>query len=306
MNNAPRARHLAVAIFAAFVSFTSASGQNAPSLKVMISGGFRAAYEELVPKFELKTGLTIVTAYGGSMGNAPNAIPNRLESGESADLVILASSALEELVKKHKVIPGTRMDLAQSIIAMAVRAGAPKPDISTLEGLKRTLLAARSIAYSDSTSGVYLSTELFQRLGIIDAIRSKCMRINDGMVGTVIARGDAEIGFQQLSELLPIAGIDIVGPIPSEAQKMTVYSGGVAVHSKQPAVAKQLLQFLASPEAAATIKRSGMQPVSECQTTSGNSNFARFTSNTKLSPFLIVCRIRNGNCQFGWLRGWQK
>jgi len=285
MNNAPRARYLAVAIFAAFVSFAFARGQNAPSLKVMISGGFRAAYEELVPKFELKTGFTIVTAYGGSMGNAPNAIPNRLESGESADLVILASSALEELVKKHKVIPGTRVDLAQSIIAMAVRAGAPKPDISTLEGLKRTLLAARSIAYSDSTSGVYLSTELFRRLGITDAIRSKCMRINVGMVGTVIARGDAEIGFQQLSELLPIAGIDIVGPIPSEAQKMTVYSGGVAVHSKQPAVAKQLLQFLASPEAAATIKKSGMQPVSECQTTSGNSNFARFTSNTKVSPF---------------------
>jgi molybdate transport system substrate-binding protein len=271
MNNAPRARHLAVAIFAAFVWFTSASGQNAPSLKVMISGGFRAAYEELVPKFELETGLTIVTAYGGSMGNAPNAIPNRLESGESADLVILASSALEELVKKHKVIPGTRVDLAQSIIAIAVRAGAPKPDISTLEGLKRTLLAAKSIAYSDSTSGVYLSTELFQRLGIADAIRSKCMRIDVGMVGTVIARGDAEIGFQQLSELLPIAGIDIVGPIPSEAQKMTVYSGGVVVTSEQVAMAKQFLLFLASPEAAAAIKKSGMQPASEQPTTTGNS-----------------------------------
>jgi molybdate transport system substrate-binding protein len=236
----------------------------------MISGGFRAAYQELVPEFERKTGYAIVTAYGASIGNAPNAIPNRLQSGESADVVILASSALEELVKKRKVIPGTRVDLARSVIAMAVRAGAPKPDISTLEGLKRTLLAAKSIAYSDSTSGVYLSTELFQQLGIADAIRSKCMRIDVGMVGTVIARGEAEIGFQQLSELLPIAGIDIVGPIPSEAQKMTVYSGGVAVHSKQPAVAKQLLRFLASPEADATIKKSGMEPVSE-PLTSGDS-----------------------------------
>jgi molybdate transport system substrate-binding protein len=261
----------AVAIVAAFVSFTSASGQNSPSLKVMISGGFRAAYEELVPEFERKTGHTIVTAYGGSMGNARNAIPNRLQRGESADVVILAGSALEELVKKHKVIPGTRVDLARSIIAMAVRAGAQKPDISTLEGLKRTLLAAKSIAYSDSTSGVYLSTELFQRLGIGDAIRSKCMRIDVGMVGTVIARGDAEIGFQQLSELLPISGIDIVGPIPSEDQKITVYSGGVAVHSKQPAIAKQFLRFLASPEAEATIKKSGMEPVSEGITTKGNS-----------------------------------
>jgi len=173
----------------------------------MISGGFRAAYEELVPEFERKTGYTIVTSYGASMGNAPNAIPNRLQSGEAADVVILASSALEELVNKHEVIPGTRVDLARSIIAMAVRAGAQRPDISTLEGLKRTLLAAKSIAYSDSVSGVYLSTELFQRLGIADAIRTKCIRIDIGMVGTAIARGDAEIGFQQLSELLPIARV---------------------------------------------------------------------------------------------------
>jgi len=271
MIDAPRARHLAVAIFAGFASFISASGQNAPSLKIMISGGFRAAYEELVPEFERKTGHTIVTAYGGSMGNAPNAIPNRLQRGEPADVVILASSGLEELVKQHRVIPDSRVDLARSVIAMAVRAGAQKPDISTLEGLKRTLLAAKSIAYSDSTSGVYLSTELFQRLGVADAIRRKCMRIDVGMVGTVIARGDAEIGFQQLSELLPIAGIDIVGPIPSEAQKITLYSGGVVVHSKQPAVAKQFLRFLASHEADATIKKSGMEPVSEQLTTSGNS-----------------------------------
>src|SRR5882672_2253555 len=263
MNRLPEPRRLAVAIGMALLSFASASGQNAPSLKVMISSGFRAAYEGLVPELERQIGHTFVTVYGGSMGNAPSTIPNRLQSGESADVVILATSALEELVEKHKVIPGTRVDLARSLIAMAVRAGAQKPDISTLEGLKRTLLAAKSIAYSGSTSGVYLSTELFQRLGIADEIRSKCIRIDTGMVGTVIARGDAEIGFQQVSELLPIAGIDIVGPIPPEGQKITVYSGGVVVNSKQRAIAKQFLRFLASPEAAATIKKSGMQPVSE-------------------------------------------
>jgi molybdate transport system substrate-binding protein len=274
----PGRRRLAVAIVAAFVSFASARGQDTPSLKVMISGGFRAAYQELVPEFERKTEYAIVTAYGGSMGNAPNAIPNRLQSGESADVVILASSALEELVKNHKVIPGTRVDLARSVIAVAVRAGAPKPDISTLEGLKRTLLAAKSIAYSDSVSGVYLSTELFPRLGIAEAIRSKCKRIDIGMVGTVIARGDAEIGFQQLSELLPIAGIDIVGPIPREAQKITVFSGGVVVNSKQPAIAKQFLLFLASPEAAAAIKKSGMQPASEPLTTGNSGLLSHATS----------------------------
>jgi molybdate transport system substrate-binding protein len=271
MNCLSESRRFAAAIGMALLSFASASGQNAPSLKVMISSGFRAAYEELVPEFERKTGHTIVTVYGGSMGNAPSTIPNRLQSGEPADVVILATSALDELVEKQKVVPGTQVDLARSLIAMAVRAGAQKPDISTLEGLKRTLLAAKSIAYSDSTSGVYLSTELFQRLGIADEIRSKCIKIDTGMVGTVVARGDAEIGFQQMSELLPIAGIDIVGPIPPEGQKITVYSGGVVVNSKQQAIAKQFLRFLSSPEAAATIKKSGMQPVSESLTTNGNS-----------------------------------
>jgi molybdate transport system substrate-binding protein len=262
MNRSLRPGRLAVAIVSALLSFATASGQNAPSLKVMISPGFRAAFEQLVPEFEKKAGQTIATVYGASMGNAPDAIPNRLQNGESADVVILATSALEELVKKNRVIPGTRVDLARSGIAMAVRAGAQKPDISTLEALKRTLLAAKSIAYSDSVSGVYVSTELLPRLGIADAIRSKCIKV-DGMVGPAIARGDAEIGFQQLSELLPIAGIDIVGPIPPEAQKITTFSGGVAVNSKEPEIAKQFLHFLASPEAAAAIKKSGMQSALE-------------------------------------------
>ena len=264
MNRAPQLGRFAVAIVAALLSFAPARGQNAPSLKVMISPGFTAAYEQLVPEFERKTGNTIATAYGASMGKAPTAIPNRLENGESADVIILAGSALEELVKKNKVVPGTRVDLARASIAMAVRAGAQKPDISTLEELRRTLLAAKSIAYSDSVSGVYVSTELFQRLGIADTIRSKCIKV-DGMVGAAIARGDAEIGFQQMSELLPVAGIDIVGPIPPEVQKITTFSGGVAVNSKEPEIAKQFLRFLASPEAAATIKKSGMQPVLEPQ-----------------------------------------
>jgi len=262
MNRPLQLGRLTIAIVAAILSFASVSGQNAPSLKVMISPGLKAAYEKLVPEFERKTGHTIVTVYGASMGSAPDAIPNRLQSGESADVVILASTALEELMKKDKVIPGTRVDLARAFIAVAVRAGAPKPDISTLESLKRTLLAAKSIAYSGSVSGVYVSTELFQRLGIADAIRSKCIRVDTEMVGTVVARGDAEIGFQQLSELLPIAGIEILGPIPQEVQKITTFSGGVAVNSKEPEIAKQFLQFLASPEAAATIKKSGLEPVS--------------------------------------------
>jgi len=230
-------------------------------LKVMTSGGFTAAYRELVPEFERRTGHKIVTAYGASMGNATDSIPNRLQRGEAADLVILSSPALAELVKQGKVVPGSRVDLAESIIGMAVRAGAAKPDISTVEALKRTLVSANSIAYSDSASGVYLSTELFPRLGIADKIRSKCKRIESEMVGTVIARGDAEIGFQQMSELLPISGIDVVGPLPAAVQKVTVFSGGVIVGAHQPEIAAQLLRFFASPEAAGAIGRSGLRPI---------------------------------------------
>jgi molybdate transport system substrate-binding protein len=230
-------------------------------LKVMTSGGFTAAYRELVPEFERRTGHKIVTAYGASMGNAADSIPNRLQRGEAADLVILSSPALAELVKQGKVVPGSRVDLAESIIGMAVRAGAAKPDISTVEALKRTLVSANSIAYSDSASGVYLSTELFPRLGIADKIRSKCKRIESEMVGTVIARGDAEIGFQQMSELLPISGIDVVGPLPAAVQRVTVFSGGVIVGAHQPEIAAQLLRFFASREAAGAIGRSGLRPI---------------------------------------------
>ena len=235
----------------------------AAELKVMTSGGFTEAYRHLVPEFERKTGHKVVTAYGASMGNTPDSIPNRLQRGEPADVVILASSALDELVRQGKVVPGTRVDLARSTIGMAVRAGAAKPDISTVEKLKRALLGARSIAYSGSASGTYLSTELFPRLGIADQIRSKCKRIDGEMVGTVVARGEAEIGFQQISELLPISGIDIVGPLPPDVQRITIFSGGVTVTAGEPAIAMQLIRFLASPEAAKTVKKSGLSPMSE-------------------------------------------
>jgi molybdate transport system substrate-binding protein len=254
-----------------------ASGTSGSDVKVMTSGGFTAAYRELAPEFERKTGYKIVTSYGASMGNTTDSIPSRLQRGESADVVILASPALAELMKQGRVVPGSRVDLAESTIGMAVRAGMAKPDISTVEALKRTLVAANSIAYSDSASGVYLSTELFPRLGIADKIRSKCKRIEGEMVGTVIARGDAEIGFQQMSELLPIAGIEIVGPLPASVQKVTVFSGGVTVGAQQPEIATQLLRFFASPEAAGVIGRTGLRPMccslprSSVRTTSGGA-----------------------------------
>ena len=160
-------------------------------------------------------------------------------------------------------MPGSRVDLVRSSIGVAVRAGAPKPDISSVEALKRTLLGAKSIAYSASASGVYLSQELFPRLGIADQIKAKCHRIANEPVGAVVARGDAEIGFQQISELLPVAGIDYVGPLPPDVQKVTVFSAGVAVGAKHPEAARALIKFLASPAVVPAITKSGLEPLDD-------------------------------------------
>jgi molybdate transport system substrate-binding protein len=143
---------------------------------------------------------------------------------------------------------------------MAVKAGAPKPDISTVDALKRTLLAAKSIAYSDSASGVYLSTELFPRLGIAEQIKGKSRKIEADPVGGVVATGEFEIGFQQISELSPVKGIEIVGELPPGAQKVTVFAAGIPVTAKNPEAAKALIQWLASPAAFASIKKSGLEP----------------------------------------------
>jgi molybdate transport system substrate-binding protein len=233
----------------------------ADEIRVMTSGAFTAPYLQLIPEFERTNHIQIVTAYGASMGNAPDSIPRRIERGEPVDVVILAAGALDELIKQGKVVTGSRVDLVRSSIGMAVRARASKPDISSVDALKRTLLAAKSIAYSASASGVYLSQEMFQRLGIADQIRGKCKRIASEPVGAVVARGDAEIGFQQISELLPVPGIDYVGPLPPEVQKVTVFSAGVAVGAEQPDAARALIKFLASPAAVGAIKKSGLEPV---------------------------------------------
>jgi len=233
----------------------------AQDVNVMTSGAFTAALTELTPDFERAAGAKLKTVYGGSMGGAPDTIPNRLAWGEAADVVILASTALDDLIAKGKVVAGSRVDLVRSAIGVAVRAGAPKPDISSVDALRRTLLSAKSIAYSSSASGTYLSTELFPKLGIADRIAPKSRRIETEPVGVVVARGDAEIGFQQISELRPVKGIDIVGPLPRDAQRVTIFSAGIAASSTQPAAARRLIEFLSSPAAAVAITRSGLEPM---------------------------------------------
>jgi len=234
---------------------------DAAEVRVMISGGLSAAYNTLVPEFERSTGHKVLTAYGPSMGTTVNAIPVRLERGEGADVVIMVGYALGDLVSQGKVKADSRVDLVNSLIGIAVKAGAPRPDISSPEALRRALLAAKSIAYSDSASGVYISTEMFQRLGIGEEMKDKARKIPAEPVAGVVARGEAEIGLQQFSEMLPIPGIDIVGPLPPELQKITVFSAGIASVSKEPDAGKALIKFLASPAARDTIVKSGLEPI---------------------------------------------
>jgi molybdate transport system substrate-binding protein len=238
-----------------------AGASRAAEIKVMNSGGFTAAYKELAPDCERASGNKVDTAWGASMGTAPDAIPMRLSRGEPADVLIMAAPALDELIRQGKAVPGSRVDLARSTIAMAVKSGAPKPNIATVDAFERALAEAQSIAYSASASGVYLSTEVFPRLKNGPEIMAKSRKILSERVGTVVARGEAEIGFQQLSELLPIEGIDIVGPLPAELQRVTVFSAGLAANAKEPDAAKALIACLAGPAAASAISKSGLDPV---------------------------------------------
>jgi molybdate transport system substrate-binding protein len=233
----------------------------AAEIKVVTSGTFRAAYLELVPEYEQATNHKLVTEFGASMGTTYTAIPMRLDRGEAIDVVIMFAPALSDLIKHGKVRADSAVDLVRSGIGMAVQAGASRPDISTVDALKRALLAAKSIAYSDSDSGVYLSTELFPKLGIADQLKGKSRKIEGKPVGEVVAMGEVEIGFQQISELLPLKGIDIVGELPPGAQRVTVCAAGIPATSKHPEAAKALIRWLASPAAYPAIKKSGLAPL---------------------------------------------
>lgn len=230
-------------------------------LRVMTSGAFTAAYIELIPQLELLTKKKLVTA-ATSIGIGETSIPNRLRRGEAVDVVIVADGVLVGFIKEGLIMADSYTPVARSAIGMAVRKGAPKPDLSSVEALKRTLLQAQSIAYSASVSGEYLTKELFQRLGIAGQVMSKSRLIGGGeRVGAVVARGEAEIGFQQISELLPVPGIDHVTPLPPEVQKISVFSAGVAATTRDADGANAIVRFLASPEAARAITKSGLEPI---------------------------------------------
>lgn len=229
-------------------------------LTVMVSGAFEPAMRKLAPEYERRSGVHLIIVTGPSMGATYNAIPQRLDRQEPADVVILARESLDRLSATGKVRPESVRDLVLSPIAVAVKAGAPVPDISTPQALRETLLRVRSIAYSDSASGVYVSTILFPRLGIADAMAGKARKIEATPVGLIVARGAAEIGFQQLSELKPITGITIIGLLPGELQKITRFSAGIVAYSANGEEGERLIAFLRSRYAQRIQIDSGLQP----------------------------------------------
>jgi molybdate transport system substrate-binding protein len=252
-------KYISCAPALAIVVVASLTAQ-AQDVRAMVSGGFSAAYKLLVPQFEKTHATHVESVFGPSMGTTTGAIPARLSHGEPAEVVIMARPALDELATRGDVVEGSQVDLARSRIAMAVRKGAAVPDIKSVAAFRRALLQARSVAYSDSASGVYIANELFKRLGIEKDMAPRSRRVAATPVGEIVARGEVEIGFQQLSELLPVPGIAVVGPIPEELQLVTVFSAGIVTKSPSQEAGRALIRFLASPAACEVIERTGMEP----------------------------------------------
>jgi molybdate transport system substrate-binding protein len=224
-------------------------------MRVLCTNGLKTVMLDLAPEFERAIGTKAVITWGSA-----NGLLQELEAGAGGDLAILTAEAIDDLIKEGKVVAGSRVDLARSGIGVAVRKGAPKPDIGSSDALRRVLLAAKSVAHSKTgMSGIYFPTVL-ARLGIADEMKPKIVTPEPGTpVGEVVAKGGAEIGVQQISELLPVAGIEIVGPLPAALQRITIFSAGVLVAAKEPDAARALVQFVATASRP-LLKDKGLEP----------------------------------------------
>jgi molybdate transport system substrate-binding protein len=240
---------VALALIAPAVSFAQ--------LNVITSGGFAEPLRAILPDFQKATGITVITARGQSQGGGPNAIGAQLRRGMPADVVIMAREGLNELIAESRIVTGTEVDLAQTPLGVSVRAGAPKPNINTVEAFRQTLLQAKSITFPSSTTGIYMMTKLFPQLGIADILAGKIT--HTGVAD--VANGNAELAIQPVSELLHVEGTEFVGTIPSEIQYISVFSCAAVQGGKQLDASNRLIAFLRSEKAKAAIRNSGMEPV---------------------------------------------
>ena len=251
----PKSINLIVTAAAAAATLMLAATAQAAEIKVLSTQATQDAYEELVPQFEKATGHKVTTVFSGNVD-----ANKRLAAGETYDLLIMSAPSIDEHIKGGKVVPGSKVDLAKSGVGVAVKTGAPKPDISTTEALKKTVLAAKSIGYSTGPSGNYIIS-LFDKMGIADQVKGKLKQTPTGVfVGSIIASGEVEIGFQQVSELSHYAGVDYVGPLPADVQRFTTFSSGIMAGAKEADAAKALVKFITAPAAAAAYTKRGMEP----------------------------------------------
>jgi len=243
---------LAKFIVAALIGINAAQ---AAEVKVMAANAVKEAFVELVAAFEKSSGHKVITIWGGTEG-----LGKRISGGEVVDIIIIAAPNIDKLIQEGKLIAGSRADIAKSGVGIAVRTGLPKPDISSAEAVKRAVLAANSVAYSSGPSGFYVA-DLLKKMGIADQIKDKVRQPPSGVqVGELVARGEADLGFQQISELIHVKGIDYLGPLPADIQNMTVYSAGLHMAAPAPDAARALVKFLTAPEARPIIKKIGMDP----------------------------------------------
>jgi molybdate transport system substrate-binding protein len=254
-----RARNAIVVIIATLLMCPLAASAQ---LKVLISGGFSGPYEKLLPEFERTTGIKVTTGSGSSQGTGPQTIGAQLARGVPTDVVILSREGLTELIAAHRIAAGTDVDLARTPIGVAVRAGAAKPDVSTVEAFKQVVLKARLVAVPSSTSGIFLRDEVFPRLGIADKVRFKLTPRGTG-AAAMVAAGEADIGLLPVSEILHAPGVDFAGTLAEEIQLNQVFAAAVVAGSKDVEAAKRLIAFLASERASGTIRSSGMEPLAK-------------------------------------------
>ncbi len=240
-----------------FVAAVLCSTQALAQVKVVMSGGFATAFQNALPQFELETGIAVITGSGSSQGTGPQTIAAQLRRGVPADMVIMSREGLNDLIAEGRIVAGTDIDLAQSPLGLAVRAGAPQPDISTVDAFKQTLLNARSIIVA-STTGVYLTTTLFPRLGVDSKAVKVSTRFGESL--SMVGAGDVELALQPVSEILHASGVELVGAIPSEVQFMSVFSAAIVTDSNEVEASRRLIAFLASEKASEAIKQAAWSP----------------------------------------------
>lgn len=233
-------------------------GAAAAEIKVLTAGAFKQVLLMLVPDFEKQTGHKVIV-----QNDTVGALAKRIEGGEVFDLAVLTPAAVNDLSSKGKFVAGSRTNLGRVGVGVVVKEGAPKPDISSVDAFKKALLAAKSVAYIDpaagGSSGIYVAG-LLDRLGVAAEVKPKAKLIPGGAVAEHIARDEAELGIHQISEILPVKGVTLVGPLPADIQNYTVYAAGLGAHGKESEAAKALLKTLSGPAAADVLKSKGMEP----------------------------------------------